>query len=303
MTSAVNALQHGRESLRRHARTFRVASWFLPQASRDDASLVYAYCRELDDAVDEAPNPEVARVRVQLVERGEVAEAFREVAARRGFAPGIAQHLVAGIQSDLGLVRIADDAALLRYCYQVAGTVGVMMCGILGVKEPCALPHAVDLGVGMQLTNICRDVLEDASLGRVYLPASRLHAVGLTQEELLAGTAEPASLSRLVEGLLVLADRYYRSADAGMPFIPARSRLAIVVASKLYRGIGVRLRRHHGSNPLHGRTRASFGDKLIGVCSALGFWFWMSLFWRPGSRPHERALHRHLAQFPGVSVD
>jgi phytoene synthase len=302
MSTPAELVLHGRETLRRHARSFRVASLFLPSGSRDDAALLYAYCRELDDAVDEAPNAEAAEQRLAHAERSEVAHAFRQVAERRGFEPSVAQHLVAGMRSDLGSVRLADDGALFRYCYEVAGCVGVMMSGVLGVTDPRALPHAVDLGVGMQLTNICRDVLEDAGRDRVYLPATRLSAEGLTPEDVLQGRAEPGALSRVVERLLVLADRYYQSADLGMRFIPWRARLAIVVASRLYRGIGVRLRRRHGSNPLHGRTRASLLDKTVGVAASFFAFLAMSSFGRAGARPHDDSLHLHLRGFPGAAV-
>lgn len=301
MTTSFELVVHGRETLRRHARSFRLASLFLPGASRDDAALVYAYCRELDDAVDEAPTEDAARNRVALAEQGPVARAFREVAERRGFDPAIAQHLVAGVRADLGAVRMANDEALLRYCYQVAGSVGLMMCGVLGVRDERAWPHAVDLGVAMQLTNICRDVLEDAHRDRVYLPRERLERVGLTPEDVIAGRVEPARLARVVDDLLVLADAHYRSAEDGMPFIPWRSRLAIVVASRLYRGIGVRLRRRHGCNPLHGRTRASLTDKIFGVVTAIGAWLRIGLLRRPGGRPHRAELHRHLHGLPGVN--
>jgi phytoene synthase len=301
MSTSAELVLHGRETLRRHARSFRVASLFLPPASRDDAALVYAYCRELDDAVDEAPSLEAAKHRITQAERSEVAAAYREVAARRGFDPGVSGHLVAGMRADLGPVRLADDGELFRYCYQVAGVVGLMMCGVLGVTDPRALPHAVDLGVAMQLTNICRDVLEDAGRDRVYLPASRLATEGLTQDDLIAGRARPAPVARVVDALLELADAYYRSADDGMPFIPARSRLAIVVASRLYRGIGVRLRRKHGSNPLHGRTRATFFDKCVGVLASIAVWTMMGLFVRPGVRSHRLELHTHLRGLPGAS--
>ncbi|MBM4376120.1 MAG: phytoene/squalene synthase family protein [Deltaproteobacteria bacterium] len=301
MTTSAELVLHGRETLIRHARSFRVASVFLPTASRDDAALVYAYCRELDDAVDEAPSLEAAKHRIALAERSEVASAYREVAARRGFDPGIAGHLVAGMRADLGAVRIADDRALLRYCYQVAGSVGLMMCGVLGVDDPRALPHAIDLGVAMQLTNICRDVLEDAGRDRVYLPASRLEAEGISKADLVAGRADPSRIARVVGELLALADSYYRSAEDGMPFIPARSRLAILVASRLYRGIGVRLRRKHAANPMHGRTRTNLFERCVGVLASVAVWIMMSMFVRPGRRSHRGALHIHLQGLPGAS--
>ncbi len=294
-------VEESRAVLARHARSFRWASMFLPAAARDDAAVVYNFCRLADDLVDEAPDAatgarDLARLDAEL--GGEapprpLVAAFRAVVERRGIELAAAQDLLVGIAGDQGRVRVADDPELLRYCYRVAGTVGLLMCGVLGVTRREAWPHAVDLGIGMQLTNICRDVLEDTRRDRVYLPAARLRAVGVDPEELVAGTADRARVAAVVRDLLALAERYYASADDGMRAIPLRSRLAILVASRVYRAIGRRLLRR-GCDALAGRTIVPAWEKLgwlvAGLLAAL----------RPrvagllAAPPHDAALHTGL---------
>lgn len=169
------------------SRSFRLASHFLPVDARLDAAVVYAFCRHVDDVVDEARDRASATsaldaVRAQLDGRAPpepLVATLDEVAARTGMVRAAALELVDGVGTDLHEVLLTNDRGLLRYCYGVASTVGLMMCGVLGVRERAAHAFAVDLGVAMQLTNICRDVAADAAMGRVYLPATRLQSHGI----------------------------------------------------------------------------------------------------------------------------
>jgi len=286
-----------RDVMAAHARTFDWAAAFLPADRRDEAAVLYALCRRIDDLGDEEADREgLEQLRHELEGRAEarpLVAAWLEVARRRGIDSEPLLHLIDGVVSDLGVVRMADDGELLRYCYRVAGTVGLLMCGILGVRDPAALPHAVDLGLGMQLTNICRDVLEDAERGRVYLPADRLRAQGVEPEALLAGQADPAAVGRVVLDLLELADGYYASADAGMRAIPFRTRWAIRIAARTYQAIGDELRAV-GGDALAGRVWVSGPRKLWLVATVL--------VRRLPSAPHDPALHTALAGLPGAAV-
>lgn len=271
-TTALVADSHA--VLQRHGRSFALAGALLSREQADEAAVVYAFCRMVDDLADEAPDARTASAALGAVDaelRGHsparpLVAAWLDVMQRRAVPVDAGRELMNGVLSDLEQVRIADDRGLLRYCYRVAGTVGLMMCGVIGVTEPKALPHAIDLGLGMQLTNICRDVAEDASRGRCYLPASRLAAVGLRPEQLWepdadgqpggALRADPDARRRLagvVDDLLELAEGCYARAWLGMSSIPARPRAAMIVAAVLYREIGRELRRR-GADPLHGRT-------------------------------------------------
>jgi phytoene synthase len=212
---------------------------------------------------------------------------FRELCLDCGIELHVVQELIDGMISDLGVVRVQSDADLIQYCYQAAGTVGLMMCSVLGVRDPRALGRAVDLGIAMQLTNISRDVLEDARASRVYLPADRLRAVGVEPEQLIDGSADALGVSLVVNDVLAVAEVYYRSADEGIGFLPARARWAVLVASRLYRGIGRRLRRRHKSNPLLGRVVLPWFVKLALFVPASATWLRLSL--RRSTRPALRS--------------
>jgi 15-cis-phytoene synthase len=308
LASTALAVVDARAVLATHAKSFRFAGLFLPADRLDDAAVVYAFCRVVDDAIDEAPDRaaaqrEAAALADELDGRAPprpAVAAFLQTAARLEMDLGFARGLIEGVAFDAReRVRVPDDAGLLRYCYLVAGTVGGMMCAVLGVKDPQALPHAVDLGVGMQLTNICRDVLEDAGRDRVYVPASRLRDSGVAEpdalpESLRAGRDGPA-VAAVVEALLTLADRYYDSADAGMRSIPWRSRLAILVASRVYRAIGTVLRRR-GCDVLRGRVSTSLPQKLWQAACAVAAFVALAV-----ARPvaHDASLHGALKGLPG----
>ncbi len=300
-----------RAMLRDHAKSFRFAGLFLPRSQLDDAAVIYAFCRTVDDAIDEAPTMAQAQAEAkaladELDGRASPRPAVRDflvVAARIGLDVGFARSLVDGVAFDANTrVRVTDDAGLLRYCYLVAGTVGGMMCAVLGVKDPRALPHAIDLGIGMQLTNICRDVLEDARRDRVYVPAARLIAAGITDADGVPAAIEDARVDRgavsvVVRDLLAVADAYYASADAGMHFIPWRSRLAMIIASRVYGAIGHKLVAR-GADPLAGRTSTTLAEKLWRACCAAGAF--VRLAWR-SPLAHDPALHQALRDLPGTN--
>lgn len=294
-----------RAVLAKHARTFDLAGWFLPPERLDDAAIVYAFCRLVDDAVDEAESRAQGDAAVAEIERELRGEAparplvacFGELLDEWKISRQVALELCTGVRSDAGEVIVGDDAGLLRYCYRVAGTVGLMMCGVIGARDPEALPFALDLGIAMQLTNISRDVAADAQLGRVYLPATRLGAAGTGPAALLAGDAPRPAVAAVVLDVLALAERYYASADAGMRFIPWRSRLAILVASRVYRAIGLRLRRR-GGDALAGRTVVPAHEKALWVGAAL-LRFVRTLV-APIVRDHDPALHRTIADLFGA---
>ena len=302
-------VEQSRSIFSQKARSFSWAARFLSPEIHDDSAVVYAFCRLVDDTADDAPNLDHAYAGLAALEAqidGELTpdplmEVFLEVAERRGLHLDCARELIAGVRSDLEPVRFTDDVELLRYCYRVASTVGLMMCAVLGVEDEEAFPFAVDLGVGMQLTNISRDVAEDAAMGRVYLPATRLAYHGVTQEDLLAGRADRGAVSRVVGELVDMADVYYASGDLGMRYIPPASRLGILVASRVYRAIGHKLR-SNGCDALAGRTIVGLRGKSRESVAAI------AKFARPGilgvspSRPHDARLHRPLRGLFGANA-
>ncbi|MBE7210782.1 MAG: squalene/phytoene synthase family protein [Gluconacetobacter diazotrophicus] len=234
-----------RAVLARHGSTFHLAGRLLGASTFDRAAGLYAACRAVDDLADEHPDPEGARdilvallgdlrapPRVSDHARTELGRKLLELRVD----PCAAAVLVETVLSDLDLpVGIADEAALLRYAYGAAGTVGIMMCDVLAVAAPAARRHAVSLGIAMQLTNIARDVGEDAARGRIYLPAAWLWD-GVSPGSLLRG--DPELSFPAVRRLLALAEGYYADGIAGLRFLDRRSALAVSVAASLYRAIG-----------------------------------------------------------------
>ena len=262
------------EQLAKHAKSFRLASLFLPTENADHAAVVYQLCRLIDDAVDEAPSKEVAELELNRL-RAELAgeqpprpalSAFLAVSSKIDLDLFAVEDLMQGVYSDIDSVRVADDHELGVYCYRVAGAVGLMMCSVLGVSNKEAYAFAVDLGLGMQITNICRDVLEDAGLDRIYLPQSRLTKHQINPEQLLDGEVDELKVSAVINELLDVAEQCYERSMYGMFAIPWRARLGILIARRVYRAIGLRLKRKHNSNPMHGRTIVPMWEKLCHVC-------------------------------------
>jgi phytoene synthase len=258
----VTALNHGatrgaRAVLAAKSKSFALAARLLPPGQRDRAAVVYAFCRRADDAVDLTRGDRASAVERLRGELGAVyggvatgdptLDAFAEVAVECRIPERYPSELIAGMEMDASGERYRTVEQLLHYCYRVAGTVGLMMCHVLGLRDDRALVPAVHLGLAMQLTNICRDVEEDWQLGRLYLPAELLDAAGAARLADELGTRgrfpdrgrRPAA--RVVAELLALADRFYRSADDGMAALPWRAALAVRTARLVYAAIGDRI--------------------------------------------------------------
>ncbi|MEM6797491.1 MAG: squalene/phytoene synthase family protein, partial [Acidobacteriota bacterium] len=164
--------------MQRRAKTFSFATALLPATVRAEVATLYRFCRVVDDLADEVADPEEGRRWLDRVYRDlesghsdlEPVADFLNLARRRDIPREFARELVRGLRTDLGLVRFESEDDLIRYCYQVASTVGVMMCRVLRTEASDAVLYAVDLGIAMQLTNIARDVSEDLEADRIYLP-------------------------------------------------------------------------------------------------------------------------------------
>jgi phytoene synthase len=294
-------------TLARQGRSFHWARRLLGATHADRATRLYAFCRRLDDLVDEAASPEEARVALAAADRA-IADGRSDdpvlsdgLALMRecGIEPGIVRELIAGMASDAETVRMADEAELLRYCYRAAGTVGLMMCRVLDAPEPAAAAHAVDLGIAMQLTNLCRDVAADARMGRRYLPAS---LVGDIAPDALIepSPALQSALRVAVARLLALAEVYYASGEAGLPFLPVRARAGILVAGRVYRAIGHRLAAREYAY-WEGRAFVPDWRKATITLTALTTQPLRGAFWsRPTS--HHGQLHRALVGLPGITA-
>lgn len=286
MTDAV--LQTSRDLITQGSRSFSAASRLFPSRLREDAWMLYAWCRHCDDEVDGqvlghgAVGLDAALARAKLNElkrlteaalAGErmadpVFEAFQRVALRHDVPAREPLALLDGFAMDVDarVYRTLEDT--LDYAWHVAGVVGVMMARIMGVRDRDVLRRAQDLGLAFQLTNIARDVVEDAKGGRVYLPRAWLTEAGVPQG------AEPdpehrAGVAVATGRLLDVAEAYYNSARWGLKDLDTRSAWAIATARRVYRQIG-RIVARRGGQAWDSRASVSRPDKLWQVALAAG---------------------------------
>ncbi len=233
---------------RAHAKTFYFASRFLGKERRNAAFAVYAVCRISDDAVDQ-PQPldqhaMLARAAEGIARAYGTAElppgvwrAFRATVRRYDIPQRYFDVLLSGMEMDLQQSRYANFAELHEYCYRVAGIVGLIMLKLFGQHSGKAPEHAVALGIAMQLTNILRDIREDAARGRIYLPQDEMHAYGVTEADILAGRVT-APFRALLKCQIARARRFFAQGEAGIPLIAdTRARLVTFAMRELYAAI------------------------------------------------------------------
>jgi len=292
-----------REVIRVHSRSFHAASRLLPADVRDAAVATYAFCRGADDDVDDAGSEEAARerhartrTRLARLYAGEemdtpVGRAFAWVVRTHAIPRDEPESLLDGMAQDVGVVRVADEESLLLYCYRAAGVVGRMMSRIMGRSDATALRRAIDLGIAMQLTNIARDVGEDAARDRVYLPGAWLAEAGSSFDEVLSRVPAPGVLATN-RRVLALAEGYYASGIGGIALLPARCRPSILAAAFLYRAIGRKVR-ERGGDGVSARARVGGVAKLALLASAVAR---SALDPRLRAAPdaHDAALHAPL---------
>jgi 15-cis-phytoene synthase len=233
--------------LRAGSRTFSAASRLLPRRVREPTAALYAFCRTADDAVDaQGATPRaidhlrerIARVYEGRALDGPVERAFGAAVERFALPRALPEALAEGMRWDLEGRRYRTLDDLHGYSARVAGSVGVMMTLVMGRRAPDVLARACDLGVAMQLTNIARDVGEDARRGRIYLPTEWLAEAGLDPDAFLAAPRFDARLGRVVARALAAAESLYARADAGVPALPRDCRAAIRAARLVYADIG-----------------------------------------------------------------
>jgi phytoene synthase len=243
--------------------SFYYSFLFLPPERRRAITALYAFCREVDDVVDECTDAEVARTKLAWWRR-EIAGTFA----------GTAQHPVAqaliplvqafnlpqrrfhdvidGMEMDLRYNRYPDFATLQSYCYRVAGVVGLMAAEIFGYRDPATLKYAESLGTAFQLTNIIRDVGEDARRGRVYLPLDELARFGLSATDIIH-RHDSEALQRLIEFQVGRAEEYYRLAMASLPEQDRKAQRPGLVMAAIYRKVLEEIR-NDGCKVLDRRT-------------------------------------------------
>lgn len=257
--------------LQRGSHSFAAASRLLPSRVRRPTVALYAFCRQADDAIDEAGAGAAAaraRLRARLADvfagrpaGSPVDRALHDVVMRYGIPLVVFDALLEGFQWDVQRRQYETLSELRAYCVRVGATVGAMMAVLMERRGGAALARASDLGVAMQLTNIARDVGEDARRGRIYLPAGWLREVGIDPQRWLLAPAFTPALGQVVTRLLDEADALYARAETGIALLPADCRTAIRAAALIYAEIGAVLRAH-GCNSVARRVGTTRWQKL-----------------------------------------
>lgn len=277
-------LETCREIIVRGSKSFAGAAQLFAPATRDAAYLLYAWCRYCDDQIDgetlgfrtgdpskdqQGQQDRLRRLQdmTQRVLEGRSVDdpvfmALQRVVQRYRIPDRYPLELLEGFAMDVDCRRYHGIEETITYCYHVAGVVGLMMSHIMGVREEATHRRAADLGIALQMTNIARDVVDDALVGRVYLPLDWLREADLAPEELLAAERR-ACLSKVVARLLREADRYYASGDLGIRRLPFRSAWAVAVARGVYWEIGRLVR---------GRGHAAWNERAVASRVSKSYW-------------------------------
>ncbi len=270
-------MRHCRRLLRSGSRSFFVSSWLLPAFYRGPATALYAFCRVADDIIDEGDDRdsglEQLHERLDRIYAGEpwddpVDRSLTGIVQRFDMPDPLLRALLEGFQWDRDEKRYANLSELYGYAARVAGTVGVMMAVLMGVRSAGALARASDLGVAMQLTNIARDVGEDARAGRVYLPLEWLVEAGIDPDEFLADPQSSKALAAVIQRLLDDAEVLYDRAVPGIRALPGDCQAGIFAARSIYREIGRDLQRT-GLDSVNQRAVVSHTRKLALLRQAL----------------------------------
>ncbi|MGJ8621772.1 MAG: 15-cis-phytoene synthase [Yoonia sp.] len=271
-------LAHCHQAIRHGSLSFHAASKLLPARVRDPALALYAFCRLADDEVDEGDYQTGAVLRLQ--ERLDAAyagkphnapedRAFAAIVEDFDMPRALPEALLEGLAWDAAEHRYDTLSGVRDYSARVASAVGAMMCVLMRVRDPDALARACDLGVAMQLTNIARDVGEDARMGRIYLPLDWLAENGIDPVNFVRDPLPTDDVRRMVKRLLAEADRLYLRSEAGIDVLPLQARTGIWAARLIYAGIGKQLRRQ-GFDSISMRARTSGRQKLGWLAQAGG---------------------------------
>ncbi len=277
-------IEHCRVILEQGSRSFAKAASLLDPTIRAGSYQLYAWCRYCDDVIDgqtmghgqQIIDPAEQRKQLAILwaeteaaYRGEptsdlVFQGIARVVQQHGIPPDMPFELLRGMEMDIEGRQYETLEQLRVYCYHVAGVVGVMMARIMGIRDEATLQRAEDLGTAMQFTNISRDVIDDARIGRVYLPLGWLREAGLAPADV--GRPEyRGTVAAIVRRLLDEAERYYQSGDSGIDHLPFRCAWSITAARGIYSEIGAVIR-SRGDEAWDRRAMVSGGRKV----------FWMS---------------------------
>jgi phytoene synthase len=268
---------------RMHAKTFYFASRFLPPEKKNACYAIYAFCRYIDDLVDKNLMRSLSseesleklseavdewRQHLQALYNGEFIDhpimiALKDTISRFGIPENLPNELIDGVNMDMSKTRYENFEDLKVYCYKVASVVGLMTTYVFGFRDEKTFSYAVDLGIAMQMTNILRDVKEDAMGGRIYLPKEEMDQFGYSEEDLMKFTLN-RNFRELMHYQISRATEYYDTADKGIQMLNRDSRVTVGLMSRNYRKI-LQIIQENDFNVFGKRTYVPIHRKLADV--------------------------------------
>lgn len=275
MTTAAEinqAYRHCTRVAKREAKNFYYAFITLPLKKRRAIYSAYAFSRLCDDIADDDSPVEVKVQRLKEVHKqlqecyagrpdGPIFTALSDVATEFHVPEEYFAEIISGVEMDMTWTRYRNFEQLRSYCYKVASAVGLICVQVFGYKRPEARDCAIDLGIAMQLTNIMRDVKEDAEMGRIYLPLDEIQAYGYSEQELLKGTTNQA-FKDLMAFQAKRARQYFKNGGRLIPLLPVRSRACPAILAGIYSRLLDRIEKKDFM-VLDGRVSLSSREKLF----------------------------------------
>ena len=287
--------------MRKHGKTFYWASFFLDNAKMQAIYSIYSFCRKIDDMVDEAKNLNIAKKKLLIFidawNKGRphpVINVLNNIPKENWPNQKLVKMFLNGQISDIKFTSFKSEKALIIYCYQVAGTVGLMVCDIFDVKDKKMRYFAIDLGIAMQLVNISRDIYEDSVRNRIYLPES-LIGKNLPEEIAHPTKKTAAKIDVARKKMINLANIYFASASQAIDHLPRGAALAVKLASTLYQHIGYQLIQTQYQHKEKRCYVTNFCKLLITLKIIAKF----LITFKVKLKPHNKSLHKFITTLPG----
>ena len=266
-------LEYCKQKAAQSGSSFTVSFIFLPKIQREAMTALYAFCREVDDVVDECTDYSVAQTKLNWwksevanlyanTPQHPVTKALQPVVAQFNLAQEHFLEIIDGMEMDLKFNRYEDFKQLQLYCYRVASVVGLLSAQIFGFKNRKTLKYAHDLGMAFQLTNIIRDVGEDARRGRIYLPLDELKKAKVTEDDILQSRETP-QIKELIEYQIERAESYYDKALRELPEEDAKQQRTGLMMAAIYRTLLREIKRDSAEKVLNSRTSIPPFRKLM----------------------------------------
>ena len=267
------------DDLKNEGKSFYWASFFLPKRSRVNAGILYSICRYFDNIADQDIIDRSTLLKESLETiRHDKNHTVNFFLKDNNINISILEDLIKGLIADQKKVRIKNETELINYSYHVAGTVGLMMSKIIGVETKKANSYAIDLGIAMQLTNIVRDVYDDAKLQRIYIPIDLIPNISM---ETLNGqktinNEQEKIIGDAIYKIIDLSEKFYSNGFVGLKYIPINTRLAIFIAANVYKEIGKKIKKN-GKKYLRKRVYVTKLEKILITFKSLLLFFFIPL--------------------------